>query len=413
MKLGCYFPYSLITFDVPKNTVTWCCKQTEGNSLSSFTPTDYFDDPVLKDIRTSLTKGVKHELCSFCWEVEKSGIQSWRQTNGSIPDHLTKINLDTPPYNKIVKRLEIKLDNTCDLACIYCGPWESTSWQRENKKSNFYDYPTPVIDDGLQQKIIDTVLEIGKFNDDLEIGFVGGESFLSKHIKQAAFKKYIDAFYTHASLSAALTLKFVSNANTPDKILNQTIKILEQSKLQYPRLQVNVALSFESTGVFTETSRYLSSWDQINKNVNKWLSKSWANITINTAFNALTLSDLPNFVDYLINIHQKYNRKISITSDIVYYPQGLTPSVLPNTFATYIDAALVKVSEHMFTDDVDCGYEKFINALNTIKDTLGTTTNQHKLSLTRYVTYCIEVRKIDIQKISPELYSFVFKGNTL
>jgi hypothetical protein len=408
MKLECYFPYSLITFDVPKNMVTWCCKQTEGNSLSSFNPTEYFADPVLTDIRTSLKNGIENNLCSSCWKTERSGIQSWRQTNGVLPDNIKNINLDTSPYNKIVNRLEIKLDNTCDLACIYCGPWESTSWQRENKKSNFYDYPTPVIDESLQQKIIDTVLEIGKFNDDLEIGFVGGESFLSKHIKQAAFKKYIDAFYTHAPLGAALTLKFVSNANTPDKILNQTIKILEQSKLQYPRLQVNVALSFESTGVFTETSRYLSSWDQIDKNVNKWLSKEWVNITINTAFNALTLSDLPNFVDYVINVHQRYNRKISITSDIVYYPQGLTPSVLPNTFATYIDAALMKVSEDMFTDDVNCGYEKFINAMNNIKRSLGTTTKQHKPSLARYVTYCIEVRKIDIQKISPELYNFVY-----
>jgi hypothetical protein len=387
--------------------VTWCCKQTEGNSLSSFNPKEYFTDPVLTDIRESLTNGSKHTLCNFCWDTEKSGIQSWRQTNGSIPDHLKSTNLNITPYSKTVKRLEIKLDNTCDLACIYCGPWESTSWQRENKKTNFYNYPIKAIDDTLQQKIIDTVLEIGKFNDDLEIGFVGGESFLSKHIKQSAFKKYIDAFYTHAPVSAVLRLKFVSNANTPDKILNQTIKILEQSKLQYPKLQVNVALSFESTGVFTETSRYLSSWMQIDKNVKKWLSKSWINITINTAFNALTLADLPNFADYIMKVHKLYNRKISITSDIVYYPQGLTPSVLPDTFAPYIDAALSKVSADMFTDDADCGYEKFTNALNNIKNTLGTTTAQNKASLVRYVSYCVDVRKIDIQKISPELYNFV------
>jgi sulfatase maturation enzyme AslB (radical SAM superfamily) len=410
VKLGCYFPYSLITFDVPRNMITWCCKQETGNLLSSFNPKEYFSDPVLTDIRSSLNNGIEHTLCSSCWKTEKSGIQSWRQTNGSIPDHLKNINLDTMPYNKIVKRLEIKLDNTCDLACIYCGPWDSTTWQRENNKSKFHNYTIDVIDDSLQQKIIDTVLEIGKSNNELEIGFVGGESFLSKHIKQAAFKRYIDAFYTHASVSSLLTLKFVSNANTPDKILNQTIKILEQSKLQYPGLQINVALSFESTGEFTEASRYLSSWEQIDKNVNKWLARDWVNVTINTAFNALTLSDLPNFVDYIIKVHKLYNRKISITSDIVYYPQGLTPSVLPDTFATYIDAALIKISEDMFTNDVDAGYEKFIDAMNNIKRTLGTTTEQHKSSLKRYLTYCIEVRKIDIQKISPNLHNFVFSS---
>ena len=64
----------------------------------------------------------------------------------------------------------------------------------------------------------------------------------------------------------------------------------------------------------------------------------------------------------------------------------------------------------MFTNDVDAGYEKFIDAMNNIKRTLGTTTEQHKSSLKRYLTYCIEVRKIDIQKISPNLHNFVFSS---
>jgi hypothetical protein len=408
MALGCYFPYSLITFDVPADRVSWCCKQTEGNTLSSYNPKEYFKDPVLSDLRSSLNNNIKHPLCKSCWDAEESGIQSWRQLEGVIPSHIN----DIKDYTKQVTRLEIKLDNTCDLACIYCGPWDSTTWQRENKNYKFYNYkPKNYSNPILHEKILQTIREVGRHNRNLEIGFVGGESFLSKNVKDGNVRKYIDEFYETATVDSCVTLKFVSNANTPLKILKKTINVLEATKQSYPNLTIHVALSIESTGIYTESSRFHSNWHTVDNNLNIWLSKKWIHVSINTAFNALTIVDLPNFVNYLKILYTKHNRLISISPNIVYYPEGLTPSVLPDTFSKYIDLALHELQDmrDLFVDDNDCGVDMFILALENIKNTLGSSLH-NKEKLKRVTDYCINVRQIDVKKIVPDLYEYLYKS---
>jgi len=392
VTLGCYFLYNLITFDVPKNRVTWCCKQTEGNTLSSFNPHEYYNDPVLTDIRESLKNNIKHKICDICWKAEANGLTSWRLTEeGLIPPHIKNID----DFKTQVTRLEIKLDNTCDLACIYCGPWDSTTWQKEHKKHKFHNYEIDDLQLNLQDKIINTIKTIGQYNKTLEIGFVGGEPFLSKHLKDGKFKKFVDAYFATAGVAASLTLKFVTNANTPTKILSKTLKTLEQTKRQYPNLNIHVALSLESTKQYTEVSRFGSTWDHVDTNIRTWLSYNWINITINTAFNSLTLADLPNFIDYLKDVFA--HRKISISPNIVYWPVGLTPSVLPVEYQTIINVAIEKLStmQNMFVDDNDCGYDRFMRTLIDIKTSLGTTP-QYLVDYQRHIDYITKIRKMEI-----------------
>ena len=407
--IGCYFLYNLITFDVPQNRVTWCCKQTEGNTLQSYNPNEYYNDPVLTDIRESLKQDIKHKNCGECWDSEAKGIRSWRQTEeGIIPSYITNID----DFKKQVTRLEIKLDNTCDLACIYCGPWDSTTWQRENKKHKFYKYNKTDSNIEFHQKILDTIATIAKHNNILELGFVGGEPLLSKHIKDGNFKKFVDAFYKNSSNDALLTLKFVSNANTPKKILSKTLKVLQQTKQEYPTLQINIALSLESTGKYTEFSRYLSDWGLVDSNIQTWLSYKWINVSINTAFNALTLVDIPNYVQYLKDIYTKHDRLISISPNIVYWPEGLTPGVLPKSFKHYIDDALgiLSTMQHMFVDDPDSGYDRFVETLNNMSNSLGA---GNVVDLLRYINYIEQIRKIDASALIPEVTEYARKQSTL
>lgn len=409
MSLECYFLYSLITFDVPGNQVAWCCKHTQGNTLSLYNPSDYFNDPVLTDLRLSLDNNIKHPMCNVCWTAEASGIRSWRQTEeGMIPNHIKNIS----NLKKNVTRIEIKLDTTCDLACIYCGPWDSTTWQRENKIHKLFNKNFETTDNSkLQTKIIQTISEIGKYNRQLEIGFVGGESFLSKHIKGGNIKKFIDAFYLTAGNDAKLTLKFVSNANTPEKIINKTIQSLAETKITYPNLSIHVALSFESTERYTEFSRFHSDWKTIQKNLDIWFSIDWVKISINTAFNALTLEDLPNFVKYIKYLHKSKNWLINISPNIVYNPVGLTPAVLPVSFNTYIDAALDELTtmQTFFIDDLDAGYDRFKVTLENMKATLGAKQDK-KEELKRITDYCIQKRNIDLKQLSPAVYSYLYSS---
>jgi hypothetical protein len=414
-KLDCYFPYKDILIDVPRNEIKWCCKLLEGSSLDNHNPKSPETDPLLMDIRNSLAAGVEHSACDNCWRAEHKQIKSWRQTEGKIPDFLKQENLDVDPYNKQFTRLEIFFDNTCDLACIYCGPWLSSKWVQENQNTKMFgNKPVDIHkeDDVKIQKIIDTIRTVGKRanpNGRVDLAILGGEPFLSPQVKNGKFKRFVDAFYEGAPKSTELLLNFITNCNTPDKIFETNLDYLKQCKEAYPNLIVHISMSLECTGKLTEITRYGSSWEQVDKNINKWMQQDWIRFNFNTAFNALTLHDVDNYVQYLIDLSKKYKKPISISPNIVYEPNSLLPSIMPKSWSTYVNNAIHKISMNKtcFENDEAHGWPRFISTLEDVKNTLGN--NVDRLPELKFMMqYSAKYRHVDFEKTTPEVWRYVF-----
>jgi len=412
-KIDCYFPYKQILFDIPRNDVKWCCKMLQASSLDDFDPQNYFADPLLSDIRNSLEQGVEHSACDLCWKAEEKNVESWRQVEGKIPEHLQNTDLNKDPYNKKFQRLELFFDNTCDLACIYCGPWLSSKWAQENEKtkvfSNF-EYVEKNTNEKTQ-KIIDTIRNIGRNANEherVDLAFLGGEPFLSPQVKDGKFMRFVDAYYEHAPLSSELLLNFITNLNTPDKIFDKNLNVLLEAKNKYPNLLVHISMSLECVGEMTELTRFGSNWNQVDKNINKWLEQDWINFNFNTAFNALTLSDAANYISYLVKLYNKHKRKISISPNVVYEPDGLEPSVLDNSFEIYIKNALTILSNntHCFEDDEGIGWQRLAQNLENISNSLGNNTEKKK-NLKVYLTYMNKLRGIDINNSFPLVVKYL------
>ena len=416
-KLDCYFPYKELLFDIPRNEVKWCCKMLEGSSLDDHDPENYYKDPLLTDIRDSLEQGIEHSACDNCWRAEHKDVESWRQVEGIVPDHLKEHNLNTDPFNKRFKRVELFFDNTCDLACIYCGPWLSSKWVQENQRSKLFTRFSHVEKetDEKTQKIIDTIEHLGKNaveNDRIDLAFLGGEPWLSPQVKDGKFIRFIDAYYKHAPKSATMVLNFITNLNTPDKVFDKNLQVLKQAKEKYPGVIPHISMSLECVGKYTELTRYGSNWDQVNKNINRWLSEDWIRFNFNTAFNALTLHDVPNYIDYLVDCYNTHKRPISISPNVVYEPLGLEPSVLDKSFAIYIDSAIEKIQNntHCFEDDPGIGYQRLIQNLQNIKDSLGNNT-QNIPNLKHFVSYMQQHRNINIKKHFPLIARYLKKNS--
>jgi organic radical activating enzyme len=372
-------------------------------------------DKLLTDIRQSLANGIEHTACDNCWRAEHRNIKSWRQTEGKIPDFLKNKNLDQLPYNQQFTRLEIFFDNTCDLACIYCGPWLSSKWAQENQKTKmFWSKPVDIHkeDDVKIQKIIDTIRTVGKRADAtgrVDLAILGGEPFLSPQVKNGKFKRFVDAFYEGAPKSTELLLNFITNCNTPDKIFETNLDYLKQCKEAYPNLIVHISMSLECTGKLTEITRYGSSWEQVDKNIHKWMQQDWIRFNFNTAFNAITLHDVDNYAKYLVNLSKKYSKKISISPNIVYEPNSLLPSIMPSSWSTYIDNAIDTISKNQdcFYDDDAHGWPRFIATLDDIKHTLGNNVDK-KPELKFMMQYSKKYRHVNFKKLTPEVFSYVF-----
>jgi sulfatase maturation enzyme AslB (radical SAM superfamily) len=70
------------------------------------------------------------EDCSTCKKIELSGVygnRSPRQRSFyEIPD--SEIPDNVPAW------IEFSIDDTCNAACVICGPWHSTTWQKQEVK---------------------------------------------------------------------------------------------------------------------------------------------------------------------------------------------------------------------------------------------------------------------------------------
>ena len=167
-------------------------------------------------------------------------------------------------------------------------------------------------------------------------------------------------------------------------------------------------MSLECVGEMTELTRFGSNWNQVDKNINKWLEQDWINFNFNTAFNALTLSDAANYISYLVNLYNKHKRKISISPNVVYEPDGLEPSVLDNSFEIYIKNALTILSNntHCFEDDEGIGWQRLAQNLENISNSLGNNTEKKK-NLKVYLTYMNKLRGIDINNSFPLVVKYL------
>lgn len=394
--LRCAMLYTDVIFNLSAEKVSWCCKQDPAFRLSDYQPSLYHSTPLLAEIRDSLAAEVKHSACYRCWNAEAIGVRSFRQMFGSMPGDLDP---------RRVARIEIKPDKICDLACVYCGPWCSTTWQAENSDSRVYpDFAKSASDPNLG-KVMDAVREISRYNKSVMFEFTGGEPFLSRSVNEAVIRGFVDAFKENAGDDAKITLKFTTNANTPPAIMDEAVGFLGRIKDSSPTVDITISVSMESTGSYFEMSRYHASWDRVDRNLNTWLKQRWANVEISSTFNSFTLPDLPNFVVYIAGTFSNHDRIVKIAPNVAYDPPGMSTTILPESFSVYIDSALAKLQEigDCFGNDRHAMEKMLVN----IGKTLGTAIGD-KPALRRMVDYVSSYRGVDIRSINPHLCSYVY-----
>ena len=111
--------------------------------------------------------------CGACHTIERSGVygehtprnRSFREIpDDSVPDHV-------PVW------LELTIDDTCNAACVICGPWHSTTWQKQEVKFGIIE-SVP-----LKRTASDFLTDLRSrfdFTHVRSVSFLGGEPFQSK-----------------------------------------------------------------------------------------------------------------------------------------------------------------------------------------------------------------------------------------
>ena len=136
----CPLPWTGV-FVNPDGTIRNCAitKQDLGN-IHNTPINEILEGPTNVAIKTDMLNHVRHSRCNACYtvedlsnsEAESGSNRSWYKKYG-----IKNLDVYTSPNNFSLKIVDLRWRNTCNQACVYCGPDLSSKWANELKYSNY------------------------------------------------------------------------------------------------------------------------------------------------------------------------------------------------------------------------------------------------------------------------------------
>lgn len=229
---------------------------------------DFFNNQYLTDTRESWTNSKWPTACTTCKQAEDNLFTSRRQgSNTWYSDR----NLNNTQVELI--RLDYWTGDTCNLACVICGPRFSSLWKQE---LNMPIEQKRSVTNKIWQEIDLTNLRFIHFN--------GGEPLLSKeHVK------FLEAIPNKSKVHL--------NYNTNGTILPSTQLLELWGKFEL----VQIDISIDDVGERFEYQRYPAKWNQLTQNLKWFLDNCPHNcmFSTNTSVGVLNHDNIENLMSWL------------------------------------------------------------------------------------------------------------------
>ncbi|MFZ3230694.1 MAG: radical SAM protein [Pseudobdellovibrio sp.] len=434
---ACVFQWNYPVINLGRNEYRNCCRsettRIKADDISTYGEEILLNSPIEREKRARMLLGEKVKGCSSCWKIESQNARSPRadvdlvNVAGPIDFNSLKNQLDNckSEAEKVLflsqhpstrstqtNMLEIILTNTCDMKCMYCSHHYSTKWAAERIKYNEIK-PQDVVSElpKPNSEYKRTLLEWFK-NDAVHsinsINFIGGEPSLIK-----------DFYEISSEIAKILELKsrndvilaVVTNLNSSpaifDKFVNHLISISKYFKF------IDINISIEAFGSRAEYIRNGLSWNRWTENLEKLINLKLNNLKISAqmATNVLSISSLPQLVEYFSQLIDKNQVQIYLRQNLVTFPMANSPLLLTSEFVTYIDQTIKTLEakpshfEDVYKYD---SWKDYIIFLNTIKDSIA----NHKLNsaekkLVRdFFKQFDDRNSLDVHKTFPEYKNF-------
>lgn len=282
------------------------CHRTEKNKIDPDNFDQFHNLPEKIVARELMLKGEwPGHGCQYCKDVEKIG---------GVSDRLFQLGQQQDPgltapelfeNNQAVEvtptMLEVWFKNTCNMACIYCGPHFSSLWEDENRKygnlvefnnkyqfTMHYSHNNPYYDKMVADlwEYLDTNNRYQKLR---RFQILGGEPFLVSELDEC-----LDFWDSHSNPD--LVINIVTNLNIPNKRFQKYVDRFERLVNENKIWKFQITGSLDGWGPEMEYVRYglnLATWEQ---NFQSLLDKPWATLSINSALSALTIKHLPALI---------------------------------------------------------------------------------------------------------------------
>lgn len=317
----CKMPFHHINIkNEGKLSACWRYPDRVGDFLTD-TLTETWNGEKLRQVRKDLLNGVQHDGCRSCWDLERSGARSLRQSAPKMYSYLdeteVKQHVDADGYYPIEKlrSIEIRFDNICNLMCRHCSPTYSSVWEQMVKKDTalmeqmkkfgtFREFEKHV---SLTQEIIDEVVELSPNLQ--EIMITGGEPLY--HAKHYDFLKRVTPEANH------ITLQYNSNFSTLEYKGKSILDLWREFRL------VSIRVSLDAYPEIYDYVRVRGDLAVAENNIIK--ANALPNIALSATCttNLLNITRLPQIARYY------YDLGVHFHTSLVQFPRALNPKLLP------------------------------------------------------------------------------------
>jgi len=278
--------------------VTRSCHRTSKSRLTEENFYDFHNTPTkIKDREDMLAGKWPEKNCGYCKKIEDIGGTSDRMRSLQIPNLSPKELEEDPTLTKIEPTIvEVYLNNTCNMSCLYCHPRFSSAIASENKK--FGDFKKNGVElINYENHFKNLVPYFWKW---FEYGFqkikrlhvLGGEPFYQKE-----FEKMLDMIKLYPNPDCEINI--VTNLMVSEEKLNYFIDRFYELLNSRAIKRVDISCSIDCWGPQQEYTRRGIKLDHWEKNFNTILSKKWLVVNINQTISVLTIKTMPELLEKL------------------------------------------------------------------------------------------------------------------
>ena len=271
----CSLPFTEI-FLGPNGDIKTCCSANASlGSLHRNTIEEILQSETAKNIRNDLLNNKWPKQCWQCKKQEEQKVRSERLSNKQeILDQIKTLDKTT----FVLKRLDLRWSNTCNLSCVYCYEYFSSKWSdikgikintvSEQNEESLFNFIEKSIDEGYISN--GTIL-------------LGGEPLLQKQNSRLIDLLTGRGFYILTNLSVPIKSNKIA-----EKLLKEPV--------------VNWGISFETVGNRFEYVRRGASWNIFKDNIDYLNRKKNedSNIEAHALYSVYSAFNLIEFYEFIL-----------------------------------------------------------------------------------------------------------------
>lgn len=348
---GCRQKWAWSTIYLSKGT-TASCHRVSHDKLTLENFADFHNLPRKINDRKMMAAGQwPGGGCEYCKDIEDAGGFSDRQMHLTEEyENLTPKELLTDPAALKVNPtiLEVYFNNTCNLKCVYCGPWFSSKIENEFKKhgsvfttgktdwnqwSMNKDYDQMV--QALWLWLEENYLDLRSFH------ILGGEPFMQKE-----FDDCLDFFDNHPNpeMEFVIITNLSIGDNKMDYYIDRFKKLIAKRKLK--ALQITASLDcWGPQQEYVRSGLNLAQWE---RNFVKLLNLKWIRLQVNHAICSLSIKTMPDLLEKMKEwntVRPIYNNFMTV-QDPSYMNPGIFGGGLFDNDFDQIEELMLDNTEH-------------------------------------------------------------------